>query len=65
MNDTERLDALGRYGLCLVTHDSLENGEWTRQWVAHYGPKAIFAPTLRDAIDAAVLDITTGGATRQ
>jgi hypothetical protein len=65
VNDTQRLDALGQYGLCVVTHDTLVAGVWTRQWVAQYGPSAVVAPTIREAIDLAVLDITTGGLTRQ
>lgn len=64
-NDTDRLDALGHYGLCVVTHDTLVDGVWHRQWVAQYGPSAVVAPTIREAIDAAMLDITTGGLTKQ
>lgn len=65
MNDTQRLDALGQYGLCVVAQDVLVAGNWRREWVASYGTSAIVAPSIREAIDAAVLDITTGGLTKQ
>ena len=64
MNDTERLDAIGHYGLCVATHDSLNHGEWERVWVCQYGPgmqKVVMASTIREVIDAAVLDIHTMG----
>ena len=64
MNDTQRLDALNDYGLCLATHDTLSHGQWTRVWVVQYGDRVMLAPTIREAIDAAVFDITTQGFTR-
>jgi hypothetical protein len=64
MNDTKRLDAIGDYGLCVATHDSLNNSQWTRVWVVTYLDKALLAPTIREAIDGAVLDLTSMGLTR-
>lgn len=65
MNDTQRLDALNAYGLCIATHDTLRNGEWQRTWVAQYGERDALAPSIREVIDAAVLDINAHGMTRQ
>jgi hypothetical protein len=65
MNDTQRLDALNDYGLCLATHDTLNHGEWFRVWVVQYGETVMMGPTIREAIDAAVLDLITRGQTRQ
>lgn len=64
MNDTQRLDALNDYGFCIATHDTLNHSGWVRVWVAQYGDRIIMAPTIREVIDAAVLDITTQGLTR-
>ena len=64
MNDTQRLDAIGDYGLCLATHDSLVHSQWTRVWVVTYLDKAVLSPTIREAIDAAVLDLRSMGFTR-
>lgn len=61
MTDSERLDALDHHGLCLATHDTLGPLGWTRVWVCSYLDRGIVAPTLREAIDAAVLDLTTVG----
>lgn len=61
MTDTERLDAIGEHGLFLTTQDVLKAGEWERTWVCCYGDRMIFAASMRDAIDLAVLDIKTGG----
>lgn len=64
MTDEERLNAIGKYGLCVATHDTLNHGEWERTWVCQYGPameRIIMAPTIREVIDAAVLDIQTLG----
>lgn len=64
LDDTERLDAIGKYGLCVATHDTLQHGQWERAWVCQYGPgmeRVMMAPTIREVIDAAVLDITTNG----
>lgn len=63
MNDTQRLDALSDYGLCLATHDTLSHDGWSRVWVVQYGERIIMAPSIREAIDAAVLDISTNGLT--
>jgi hypothetical protein len=60
-HDTSRLDAIGTCGLCLAVEDTLEAGEWTRRWICHYGEKVLKTDTIREAIDAAVLDITTDG----
>ena len=60
MDDSERLDAIGEYGLCIAAHDTLKPNGWERTWVCQYGPdmKSIFmAPTIREAIDGAVLDL--------
>lgn len=62
MNDTQRLDAIGEYGLMVSTYDELVHGQWKRSWICRYGEggqMAVVAPTIRDAIDAAVLDIRT------
>lgn len=64
MNDTQRLDALNDYGFCIATHDTLQYGNWTRVWVAQYGERVMLAPTIREVIDAAVLDIQAQGLTR-
>jgi hypothetical protein len=60
VNDTERLEALEIYGLCVATHDTLKHGSWERVWVCTYGDRTMMGPTIRDVIDAAVLDINTG-----
>lgn len=64
MNDTQRLEAIGDYGLCLATHDTLAHSGWTRMWVVTYDERVILGPTIREVIDAAVLDITTRGLAR-
>lgn len=67
MNDSDRLDAIGEYGLCVATHDSLTHEGWERVWVCQYGEagqNVYMAPTIREAIDGAVLDLTTRGARR-
>ena len=65
MTDTERLDAIGDYGLCLAAEDTLTDGQWIRRWICHYGEQVLIAPTIREAIDAAVLDLTTSQGTIQ
>lgn len=65
MNDSQRLDALNDYGLCLATHDTLKNSEWVRVWIVQYDETIMMAPTIREAIDAAVLDLSMRGKTRQ
>lgn len=64
MNDSQRLDAIGDYGLCVATHDSLQHSQWNRMWVVTYADKAVLAPTIREAIDAAVLDLRAMGLSR-
>lgn len=61
MTDTERLDAIGEYGLFLATQDVLKAGKWERAWVCHYDDRMVIAASMRDAIDLAVLDIRIGG----
>lgn len=61
MTDTERLDALQKYGLCVTMHAVLTVEGWIDIWVCNYGMKTIMAPTIREVIDAAVLDITCIG----
>lgn len=66
MTDTERLEAIEKYGLCLATHDTLQHSQWTRVWVVTIGgdPNAILAPTIREVIDAAILYARANGLTR-
>lgn len=63
MTDEERLDAIGKYGLCIATHDVLKHEEWERTWVCVYHvageQRMLLSPDLRGLIDAAVLDLTT------
>lgn len=65
MNDTQRLDAIGTYGLCLATHDTLQHGSWDRVWVVTYADRTLLAPTIREAIDLAVLDLSSMGLSQQ
>lgn len=57
LTDTQRLEAIEEYGLCLSTHDVLQHSQWTRTWVVTIGgdPNAILAPSIREVIDAAIL----------
>lgn len=58
MNDTQRLDALGKYGLCIARHYERVEGRWRSHWVVNYGiDKSLEAPTEREAIDRAVADL--------
>lgn len=61
MNDAERLDAIGKYGLCLATHETLNHGDWEKLWVCHYWvggfEKLVAGPDIRICIDSAVADI--------
>lgn len=61
LTDTERLDAIGDYGLFIATHDELTKDGWVRTWVCHYDDRMVRAISMRDAIDLAVMDIRTGG----
>jgi len=67
MTDSERLNALGNYGLCIATYDSLNTDGWERTWVCQYwvdgAAKIMMGEDLRHVIDSAVLDIQTQGAT--
>lgn len=55
MDDTQRLDALGQYGLCIVQHQQRIEGQWIAHWHCHYGiDQSVTAPTIREAIDLAV-----------
>lgn len=65
MNDTQRLDAIHEYGLCLATHEVLTTVGWQLTWVVHYGDRVMLAPTIREAIDAAVFDLSTRGLAKQ
>ena len=59
--DTERLDAIGEHGLCIPRHDVMGPNGWGESWVCYYQDRMAVAPTIREAIDAAALDIVTGG----
>lgn len=60
MTDTERLDAIGEYGLFISTQVRVQAPAWSTSWVCCYGDRMIFAASMRDAIDLAVMDIKTG-----
>lgn len=60
MNDTERLEAIEIYGLCVATHDTLKRHGWERTWVCTYGNRVMLGSSIREVIDAAVLDLNTG-----
>ena len=61
LTDTQRLDAMIEYGLFISAHETLGKDGWTKVCVICYRDRQVVAPTIREAIDAAVLDITTGG----
>jgi len=63
VTDTERLDAIGEYGLFIASHDELTKDGWVCSWVCHYMDRMVAAASMRDAIDLAVMDIKTGGQT--
>lgn len=69
LTDTERLDAIGEYGLCVVTSDQLTAAGWERTWVCNYykdnQDKVIFGPSIREVIDAAILDFAVINSTVQ
>lgn len=65
MNDSQRLDAIQEYGLCLATHEVLTTAGWQVTWVVNYGETCMLAPTIREAIDAAVFDLSTRGLAKQ
>lgn len=60
MNDTERLDVIGEYGLWLSSVDVFRDGQWVRRWDCYYGPgmdRHVNASTIREVIDAAIEDL--------
>jgi hypothetical protein len=60
MTDTARLDAIGEHGLCIAQHQNLTVTGWEITWVVVYGDdKLVMSSDIREAIDAAVLDLTT------
>ena len=66
MNDTERLDAIGEYGLCIAQHQQRTVDGWSITWIVqygHFGDRLAISPDIREAIDAAVLDLTTNDKT--
>lgn len=55
MDDTQRLDALGEYGLCISGQYHYDRGEWKHWWRCHFdNDKVIERPTIREVIDEAV-----------
>ena len=59
--DTQRIDALDQLGLCVVGIDTLTSEGWSRTWVCTYGAGLqAQAPTIREAIDLAMLDLGAG-----
>lgn len=55
MDDTQRLDSLAEYGLCVSQHSLLQNDQWTERWVCHFGiGESLEGETIREVIDAAV-----------
>jgi len=60
-DDTDRLDAIGEYGLCVATHDTLSHTGWTRVWVVQHGESIVMGPTIREAIDGMLLELQTKG----
>jgi len=63
MTDSERLDALGDYGLCIATHDTFKHGSWEKCWVCCYNigaeQRTIIGDDIRSVIDSAILDFKT------
>lgn len=53
--DTERLDAIGGLGLCVVTEMTLVvHGEWTSVWKCYMGQLVFINEDMRVAIDEAI-----------
>ena len=53
LTDTQRLDAM-EAGLFLSSQERLVEGVWVIEWVCCIGTFTVIAPTMREAIDAAV-----------
>lgn len=64
MPDSEMLDAIGDYGLCVAAHDVLSAGDWERTWVCQSGELVYLAPSIREAITGTVQLLQKQGATR-
>lgn len=61
MNDTQRLDSLATHGLCVAQIAERISGQWIYRWVCHFNiDQSLEAPTIREAIDAAVAAIEGG-----
>lgn len=55
MNDTQRLDAIGKYGLCLIRHDHLVGGKWVHRWECTFNiDQSVSGESEREVIDLAV-----------
>lgn len=58
MDDSQRLDSLATYGLCVAQLASFIEGEWSYRWVCHFGiEQRVEAPSIREVIDLAVATI--------
>ena len=61
LSDSERLDAIGRYGLCVVRQDTLVSSQWEETWVCSFfvnGAEVLMmGPTLREVLDSTVAHI--------
>jgi hypothetical protein len=68
LTDTQRLDAIGKHGLCVAQH--LEHGPegWAEEWVVAYSyagmDRLVTAATIRAALDLAILDLEAAVAGR-
>lgn len=61
MDDTLRLDALAKHGLCVAQHQTKTEGEWASQWSCNFGiDNSVWAPSIREVIDLAVSVIEIG-----
>lgn len=62
MNDTQRLDSLANYGICIAQiAERAAGGDWSYRWVCNFGiDQSIEAPTIREALDLAVETINKG-----
>jgi len=54
LTDTERLDALSDYGLCLAQNLHVTISGTDETWVCTWSDKCVIAPTQREAIDLMV-----------
>lgn len=56
MTDTERLDAISKYGLAIMCNHNLIDGEWEEEWHCHCFKtgKTIVGDTIREVIDTSV-----------